>query len=82
MKRRRHRRSLRDLNATERALVVAKSGGWCCYWCGRDDSDADMTLEHLQPLSRGGEEHARNYALACDTCNKSRGNRPRPRRRA
>jgi 5-methylcytosine-specific restriction endonuclease McrA len=78
---RRSRRSLRDLTGTERQLVAARSGGWCCYWCGVDDSDGALTLEHLRPLSQGGDEHVHNYALACERCNKSRGNHPRPKRR-
>lgn len=71
------RRSLRDLTPHEVALVTARSGGRRCYWChaGEGARGVALTLEHLRPLSRGGEEHARNYALACETCNKRRGAR-------
>lgn len=76
---RQRRRSLRDLSVLERTTVKVRCGGWRCYWCKREPAEVGaLTLEHLQPISQGGEEHVRNYALACERCNKSRGNRPRP----
>lgn len=42
--------------------------GWCCrllYW-------DEATLDHIQPLARGGLNEMSNYCLACQHCNSTR----------
>lgn len=39
------------------------------------------TLEHIQPRNHGGTHEARNLAIACQTCNQSKGSRLDCRRR-
>jgi 5-methylcytosine-specific restriction endonuclease McrA len=34
------------------------------------------TLDHANPLSRGGQDHTSNYRLACVTCNQLKGSMP------
>lgn len=43
----------------------------CCVYCGERKP---LTIEHLIPLSRGGRDSIGNYALACKSCNCSKGN--------
>jgi hypothetical protein len=41
-----------------------------CVYCSSID---DLTTDHLIPRSRGGDDSADNVVLACQLCNKSRG---------
>ena len=43
-----------------------------CVYCG---CGGKMTLEHQIPLARGGSNHPANLAPACDSCNKSKGDK-------
>ena len=47
----------------------------CCQYCSRKMSWETMTLDHMIPLSRGGNNHSSNWALACSFCNGSKRNR-------
>jgi hypothetical protein len=43
-----------------------------CYWCKRELTKENMTLEHKIPLSKGGSNRIDNLTLACKECNKQR----------
>lgn len=51
----------------------------CCAYCGQEpekDEDGNkkfLEIEHLTPLSRGGEHRIHNVVPACPTCNKMKG---------
>lgn len=51
--------------------VVAHHGAWCAY-CG----DTPTTVEHVTPVSAGGDTSIDNCVPACRTCNISKGPRP------
>ena len=43
-----------------------------CWVCGEPVEPARATLEHIQPLSEGGNSHQDNLAISHDSCNQSR----------
>ena len=45
-----------------------------CHWCKATLAFESSTLDHRIPLSRGGANTSDNYVLACEPCNKNRGN--------
>jgi len=45
-----------------------------CHWCNMRLDEKTATIEHVIPLSRGGLNNANNLKLACEPCNKKRGN--------
>jgi len=47
--------------------------GWRCAYCGT--SNSRLTLDHVQPRSRGGESIWENVVAACAPCNLRKGNR-------
>lgn len=59
-----------------------------CHWCKAPLTLDTSTIEHVIPLDRGGLDNANNRVLACEPCNKARGNNmpelrhPTPRREA
>ena len=40
-----------------------------CHWCGRATAPADLTMDHVVPLARGGRSVKGNVVPACKTCN-------------
>lgn len=40
-----------------------------CYYCGNIFSPAELTLDHVVPLSRGGRSSRGNCVPACKECN-------------
>jgi 5-methylcytosine-specific restriction endonuclease McrA len=44
--------------------------GHCCAYCG---AGGDLQVEHVIPISQGGEHHLGNIVPACQRCNFSKG---------
>jgi len=51
--------------------VMVRDGFICCY-CG---SCRELTIDHIQPASRGGKSSFENCITACKECNNKKGNR-------
>jgi 5-methylcytosine-specific restriction endonuclease McrA len=47
--------------------------GFRCQYCGR--KDVLLTIDHMVPKSRGGEDSWDNLIAACKSCNTIKGNR-------
>jgi 5-methylcytosine-specific restriction endonuclease McrA len=45
---------------------------YMCQYCGSRDN---LTLDHVQPVSRGGKSHWENVVTACYRCNSKKGNK-------
>ena len=43
-----------------------------CWVCGAHVAPEDATLEHIQPLSEGGNSHQANLAISHALCNQTR----------
>ena len=43
-----------------------------CWVCGLPVAPADATLEHIKPLSEGGNSHLENLAISHAVCNHQR----------
>jgi 5-methylcytosine-specific restriction endonuclease McrA len=46
-----------------------------CAYCGGDFHESDLTVEHIVPVSRGGQHVWTNVVTACRSCNTRKGNR-------
>lgn len=55
-----------------RDLVYLRDGEKCVY-CGT--TEAEFHLDHVFPLSRGGDHSAANLAVSCASCNRSKGDK-------
>ncbi|MCQ8831765.1 HNH endonuclease [Streptomyces malaysiensis] len=65
---RRARYAAGDLTQDEWFEIVEQHGG-VCLACGSPDQ---LTVDHIIPLSQGGEHTADNVQPLCSTCNKSK----------
>src|ERR1051325_1844374 len=46
-----------------------------CQYCGEKKSASDLTLDHILPRSRGGDNSPVNIVTACVACNSRKSNR-------
>ena len=46
-----------------------------CGYCGEQFAESELTVEHIQPVSRGGRHEWTNVVTACRSCNTRKGNR-------
>jgi hypothetical protein len=54
-----------------RAYIVQRDKA-TCHLCGKKCREEEIHLDHLVPLSRGGDHSAANLRVACATCNLSK----------
>jgi hypothetical protein len=52
-----------------RQIILARDNFRCVY-CG--ETEADLHIDHIVPISRGGTNDESNLATACATCNSSK----------
>lgn len=57
---------------TQRKMIYEKGNGRC-QLCGREVLYAHMTLDHIKPLAKGGEDSIENLQCACKQCNSFKG---------
>lgn len=55
--------------------VILDSGGRCA-WCGDSLIGQAFEIDHIMPLSRGGDNLTVNLVLACADCNRRKGDKP------
>jgi hypothetical protein len=70
------KRELDFYNVRENRLKVFERDGYKCHYCGKQLTRFNATLDHLQPVSEGGDNSFDNLATACLHCNSQRGSRP------
>ncbi|MBW7889272.1 MAG: HNH endonuclease [Bacteroidetes bacterium] len=51
---------------------ILRRDGHRCQYCGR--GDVPLTVDHIMPRSRGGEDTWENLTAACVKCNNRKGN--------
>ncbi|TYT76008.1 HNH endonuclease [Desulfobotulus mexicanus] len=61
------RQKARELRQTEWWKRQCAKGS--CSYCGRSVAAADLTMDHVVPLARGGRSTKGNVVTACKACN-------------
>jgi 5-methylcytosine-specific restriction endonuclease McrA len=56
-------------------MVIASRDGQECYLCGQWLTWREITIDHVVPLSRGGDHSYANCKIACAVCNSRKGDR-------
>ncbi|MFH5773568.1 HNH endonuclease [Paracoccus sp. NGMCC 1.201697] len=57
------------VSTTRRARLYARDGN-ACHYCGGGEN---LTLDHMLPQSRGGDDSDENLVTCCRNCNSSKG---------
>ena len=55
--------------------IIANNGVLRCIYCHREVDLKESTLEHKQPITRGGTNKKENLTIACPHCNYSKQDR-------
>lgn len=65
-----HRRRAQEEGGISSADLLAwkKAARKVCYWCGKKCA-RNFTVDHYEPLSKGGKHEASNLVIACRSCN-------------
>jgi len=63
-------------NVPENRIKVFERDEYKCYNCEKQLTRFTATLDHIQPVSKGGDNSFENLRTACLHCNSRRGNRP------
>jgi len=69
-------RDLDYYNVSENRLKVFDRDGYICKYCRKQLTRGTTTLDHVQPVSEGGDNSIENLVTACLHCNSKRGSRP------
>ncbi len=48
---------------------IVKQDGLICYLCGKSVTEKQATIDHVLPISRGGNHKPENAKIACRLCN-------------
>lgn len=63
-------------NIQENRLKVFERDGYKCHYCLKQLTRFSATLDHIQPVSKSGDNSYDNLVTACLHCNSERGNKP------
>jgi 5-methylcytosine-specific restriction endonuclease McrA len=65
----------RSLSKSVRFEVLKRDNHTCRY-CGARPPHAELHVDHVEPVARGGRNDLENLATACSSCNAGKGARP------
>ena len=63
-------------NVPENRIKVFERDDYLCHYCQKQLTRFSATLDHIQPVSKGGDNSYDNLITACLHCNSRRGNQP------
>jgi 5-methylcytosine-specific restriction endonuclease McrA len=67
-------RQRREASGVRRTRIYMRDK-FRCQYCGVRKSPGDLTLDHILPRSRGGDNSPTNIVTACVSCNTRKGSR-------
>jgi hypothetical protein len=70
------KRELDFYNIKENRLKVFERDEYKCHYCKKQLTRFSATLDHIQPVSKGGDNSYDNLITACLLCNSQRGASP------
>jgi CRISPR/Cas system Type II protein with McrA/HNH and RuvC-like nuclease domain len=66
----------RDRDATDRRLRIFRRDDYTCVYCGQRFEVDDLTVDHVEPRVKGGDNSDGNLVTACSSCNTEKGGAP------
>lgn len=67
-------RQRREASGMKRTRIYMRDK-FRCQYCGDKKAASELTLDHILPRSRGGDNSPFNVVSACVSCNQRKGNR-------
>lgn len=72
------RRKLGDGPSAAVRIRVMKRDRFTCTYCGITGADAELEVDHIIPVSKGGSHHMSNLTTACRKCNQKKSDKRAP----
>lgn len=63
-------------NVKENREKIFERDGYKCHYCGKQLTRFSATLDHIQPVSKCGDNSYENLITSCLHCNSQRGSKP------
>ncbi len=63
-------------NVQGNRIKVFERDDYICHYCRKQLTRFSATMDHIQPVSKGGDNSFDNLVTSCLHCNSRRGNRP------
>jgi len=60
---------------TEKRTAIFRRDAYRCVYCAGTFTDSQLTLDHVQPVVKGGDNSSGNLVTACAHCNTRKGGR-------
>ena len=54
---------------------IFKRDGFTCQYCGAQPPEAVLVIDHIKPVSEGGDNDPLNLITACESCNQGKSNK-------
>jgi 5-methylcytosine-specific restriction protein A len=61
-----------DGPSPEVKLRTLRRDRFACVYCGVSGTEAELEVDHIVPVSKGGSHHIGNLAAACRSCNQKK----------
>lgn len=55
---------------------IFKRDGFTCQYCGAQPPDVVLVIDHIKPVSQGGDNDLLNLITACESCNQGKADKP------
>lgn len=62
----------REIISSELRFKIFKRDNFTCQYCGRKAPDVVLELDHIRPVSKGGDKRESNLITACYQCNRGK----------
>lgn len=62
------RKRRKELTHKQRMMILERDG-FTCQYCGRKAPDVALEVDHVIPVSKGGNNKPNNLVTACHECN-------------
>lgn len=69
-----------DSVSAEARIRVMKRDRFQCTYCGVPGTDAELEIDHIVAVAKGGSNHISNLTTACRACNQRKSDGPAPAR--
>tara|TARA_B100000408_G_scaffold117945_1_gene96235 strand:- start:1022 stop:1561 length:540 start_codon:yes stop_codon:yes gene_type:complete len=60
-------------------MRVMRRDRYTCVYCGAEGKNAELQIDHVVPVAKGGSHHIANLVAACRSCNQSKGVKDAPK---
>ena len=54
---------------------LLNKSGYKCLFCGKYSNETKLTIDHIIPVCKGGDNNIKNLQILCLKCNQSKGSK-------